>query len=81
MKRGLEDDEEIAVFYETSKETVRVDRIKMACNSVLILAGEDMEGNRTAVAGHFKSMNLIYKKVKLGDKKQRTPIGFDTVTG
>jgi hypothetical protein len=78
MVPGLKGDEEIAIFYETGKETIRVSHLKMASNSVLILTGEDENGNGTAVAGYFKSMQLIYKKLKLGEKKERTPIGFST---
>jgi hypothetical protein len=77
---GLKPDEEIAIFYETAKETIRVTHLKMASDSVLILTGRDENGNGTAVAGHFKSMHLIYKKLKLGDKKQRTLIGFSTAS-
>jgi len=78
MVPGLKPDEEIAIFYETGKETIRVTHLKMASNSVLILTGRDENGNGTAVAGHFKGVNLIYKKLKLGETKQRTPIGFST---
>ena len=78
IEPGLKTDEEIAIFYETGKETIRVTHLKMASDSILLLTGKDENGNGTAVAGHFKSKHLIYKKLKLGDMKQRTPIGFST---
>jgi hypothetical protein len=51
----------------------------MAGDSLLILTGLDGAGHPTAVAGHFTSMNVIYRKIKLvGDeqKQKRIPIGF-----
>jgi hypothetical protein len=78
MVPGLKPDEEIAIFFETGKETIRVTHLKMASDSVLILTGRDENGNGSAVAGHFKGMHLIYKKLKLGETKQRIPIGFST---
>ena len=78
LKEGLQPDEEIAAFYEGGKEVIRVHEIKMvgAERSVLFLAGIDESGRRTAVAGHFTSMNIIYRTVKLEKEKERTPIGF-----
>jgi len=38
----------------------------MANDSVLVLTGEDSSGNRVAVAGHFSSINIIYRKLKIG---------------
>lgn len=78
IEPGLKPDEEIAILYETGKETIHVTNLKIESDSVLLLTGKDENGNGTAVAGHFKSMHLIYKKLKLGDMKQRTPIGFST---
>jgi len=76
LQRGQQEDEEIAAFYETARDTIRVREIKMAGDSVLILAGKDGSGNLTAVAGHFSSINIIYKKIKLEKEKERIPIGF-----
>ncbi len=81
LQASQRDDEEIAVFYEAGKDTIRVYRIQMTADVVLVLAGLDGAGNPTAVAGHFKSMNLVYKKIKRTEpQKERTPIGFFTET-
>lgn len=49
----------------------------MASDGVLVLMDHDAEGNGMAVAGHLKSIHLIYKKLKLGVKKEPTPLVFD----
>src|SRR5437899_187702 len=76
LQVNQKDDEEIAAFYETGKETIRVHSIQIQANCVLILVGTDEVGNSLAVAGHFSSVNLIYRKIKLGPEKKRIPIGF-----
>jgi hypothetical protein len=76
LKRAQQPDEEIALFYESGKETVRVHGIKMANDSVLVLTGKDSSGNLVAVAGHFTSINIIYRKLKISPDAKRTPIGF-----
>ena len=41
IEPGLKTDEEIAIFYETGKETIRVTHLKMASDSILLLTGKD----------------------------------------
>lgn len=79
IEGGLKNDEEIQVFYDTGAERILVHHIRMAADNVLILTGADAAGNVTSVAGYFKSMNLIYKKIKVMNAtgEQRKRIGFE----
>lgn len=82
LQRDLQPDEEIAIYYDSTKERIRITNILMSAKSVLIVAGRDPVGNETYAAGYYKSMNLIYKKIKIiGETKERTRIGFSIAEG
>lgn len=75
-QRSLREDEEIAGFYEGAKGVIRVYTVHLVSYPVLILIGWDEEGNKVTVAGHYTSMSLTYRKVRVGPDNKRIPIEF-----
>jgi len=74
----LTPDEELALYYVNGAESIRVCHIQIANDTLLVLYGQDSSGNTAYGVVHVKEVNLIFKRLKLGDKKERTPIGFLT---
>jgi len=76
LTERLKPDEELALFYVVGAESIRVHHIQIANDTLLLLYGEDSLGNKSCGVVHVREVNLIFKRLRLGDKKQRTPIGF-----
>jgi len=82
IKHGLTEilkpDEELVLYYINGPELIRVHHVQVASDTLLVLSGQDASGNAAYGVTNVREVNLVFKKLKLGDKKQRTPIGFST---
>jgi hypothetical protein len=84
IKNGLTEilkpDEELVLYYINGPEIIRVYHIQVASDTLLVFSGQDSSGNAAYGVTNVREVNLVFKKLKLGDKKQRTPIGFSTTS-
>lgn len=80
LKETLKPDEELALYYVNGPETIRVRHIQLANDTLLVLYGNDAYEQRSIALVGLRAVNLIFKKIKLGEKKERIPIGFSIKT-
>jgi hypothetical protein len=72
----LKPDEELALFYFTGAEDIRVRHMQIKRDMLVLLYGFDASGNYTCAVTHVKEVKLVFKKLKLDETKERTTIGF-----
>src|SRR5690242_20326161 len=70
MQKALKEDEELAIFFQSGTERIRVMEIFMTSRQVAVLSGTDAERHMTRVIAPVESLQLICKigKVPPGAK-------------
>jgi hypothetical protein len=80
IKRGLTEllkpNEELALYYFTGMEDIRVYHVQMMKDTLVLLYGYDSSRNYTCALVRVGEVKLVFKRLKLDEKKERTPIGF-----
>jgi hypothetical protein len=76
MQRALKEDEELAVYYQSGPERLRVMEIFAPSRQVAVLTGTDADRNLTRVIAAAESLQLVCKitKVQPGAKASRVTL-------
>lgn len=64
MQKVLKEDEELAVYFESGPDRIRVMEIFAASPKVAVLSGVDQERNRARVIAPMDALQLVCKVVK-----------------
>ncbi|MGA3090135.1 MAG: hypothetical protein ABSD75_16100 [Terriglobales bacterium] len=75
--QSLQDDEQVAAFYQSGQVLVRVSAIQMLpAHSLLMLTGTDKNGDHVVVSSYYKSMNVDFRTVNSANLKTRSTVQF-----
>jgi hypothetical protein len=77
MEQLVNPDEQLFVYCDASHERIRVQTIQFTDGSVILVHGEDSEGNPASVISTSFALELLCKIVKAKPEAKRAPIGFD----
>jgi hypothetical protein len=74
-RQGTQD--EIGAFYRSGQVMIRVSKIEVVPSiEVLALTGVDENGGHVVVAGYFKSMDVMFRKVEAANSVSRHSVEF-----
>jgi hypothetical protein len=75
--QSIQDDEQVAAYYQSGKVSVRVSAIRiLAAQSVLMLTGIDENGHHIVVSSYYKSMDVDFRKIKRGELERPSTVQF-----
>ena len=76
MQKALKEDEELAVYYQSGPERLRVMEIFAPSRQVAVLTGTDADRNLTRIIASAESLQLVCKvtKVQPGAKPSRVAL-------
>jgi hypothetical protein len=75
--QSIQDDEQVAAFYQSGQVLVRVSAIQMLpAQSILMLTGTDESGNHLVMSSYYKSTNVDFRKIKRGELETPSTVQF-----
>jgi len=75
--QSMREDVEIGAFYLSGQTMIRISKIEMVPTSgALMLTGVEESGRPVVVAGYFKSMDVMFRRVELSKDAARTSLEF-----
>jgi hypothetical protein len=75
--QSVQDDEQVAAYYQSGQVLVRVSAIQiLPAQSVLMLTGRDESGHHIVVSSYYKSMDVDFRKIRRGEVERPPTVQF-----